>query len=367
MLQSINLFIGYFLVLSYSQSCTLVVPIKPLTASGLATPYLYKNCQQELTSSFVEALIYNQRTHTFRIYTPLVVNFYLPIPLVPTLIPSLIDGDIVGIWFGSNANELILENAFGTTSLQDGFCVNGVLNSPFGQVSACNAVKFFQIVNKDIASRLLKIPSAGLGLNKKSCYTTRSFEVVDQDQSDNVVSTYLQQNGKFAQYSINNQNLFKNATILKNGSDNRLLNNFILPAFGCTGYLAPDIINGGVMRGAQALDEIFAAANQNAPVAIVPFNNPMTQVNGTAHTVKLNLYRAIVNQPQFISSKSNDIKDNEVAYCKNILNVGLISILANRAFTIGKMSPTSGTDLYTFLLNRMIASLIELKCDVLLY
>ena len=38
---------------------------------------------------------------------------------------------------------------------------------------------------------LLKIPATGTGKDGQACQTTRDFALIDQDQSDNAVASYL--------------------------------------------------------------------------------------------------------------------------------------------------------------------------------
>lgn len=121
-----------FVVSALAQNCVLTVPPNPLTAQGLATPYTVTGCNQidfANQGTFVEAAIFDPATNQITIYHPLVVNqgavagqdFIQP---VPATVPA---GATVGIWFGSNAAVVTLAGATGG-------CVNGLPNSPFGQV-----------------------------------------------------------------------------------------------------------------------------------------------------------------------------------------------------------------------------------------
>lgn len=59
-------------------ACFLRVPKDPLTAKGLATPYILKkgNCDQTIADQqvFVEATVFDPDTKTFGVYHPLVIN-----------------------------------------------------------------------------------------------------------------------------------------------------------------------------------------------------------------------------------------------------------------------------------------------------
>jgi hypothetical protein len=59
-------------------ACFLHVPKDPLSAKGLATPYILKkgNCDQTIADQqvFVEATVFDPDTKTFGVYHPLVIN-----------------------------------------------------------------------------------------------------------------------------------------------------------------------------------------------------------------------------------------------------------------------------------------------------
>ncbi len=148
----------------------------------------------------------------------------------------------------------------------------------------------------------------------------RGFDVVDQDQSDNVVTTYLlTPSGQTAQDSAANAAGLAGATAINNGSDNALVNKFMDPALGCTPYEFHDKTAAAGVSGSQITDELLAAADQPAPVALVPLNDPMTEVNGEQSTMKTNVYRIGVDQPLVSPAQTADTPAN---YCKNMIQVG---------------------------------------------
>ena len=72
----------------------------------------------------------------------------------------------------------------------------------------CNGTSFFQAAARAEAQRRLTVPAAGTAANiaRMACPTTRSFTMIDQDQSDNVTSTYLlTANGQTAQDNAANE------------------------------------------------------------------------------------------------------------------------------------------------------------------
>jgi hypothetical protein len=144
-------------------------------------------------------------------------------------------------------------------------------------------VAFFAAVNRDITAGLTTIPAVAAATKAPgvTCPTTRNFNLIDHDQSDNVTTQYLLNgNGQTAQDTAANTATLDGATVINNGSDNALLNGFLDPTLGCTPFTAPDLTNAGTPGTSQALDELLAAKNQTAPIALVPEHDPMTLVNG---------------------------------------------------------------------------------------
>ena len=110
--------------------------------------------------------------------------------------PILPTSYVAALWFGTNADSLILLSTPGQPdSVAGAKCVEGVLTGThpdrFGQVSFCNAPNFFQSAFALVASGHLVVPPLGTAKDGQPCPTVRDFGVVDQDQSDNVVTTYL--------------------------------------------------------------------------------------------------------------------------------------------------------------------------------
>lgn len=91
-------------------------------------------------------------------------------------------------------------------------------------------------------------------------------------------------------------NSFPTATTLSNGSDNGLLVRFINPALNCSAWEADDLADPGNFKSSLFLDEIMASIRQPPPVALIPALDPMVLVDGATSVIKLNEYRAAVNQ-----------------------------------------------------------------------
>lgn len=342
-------------------NCTLIVPDAPLTAQGLATPYqlLATNrrkgaCREanDNQSAFVEATIIDPATGALAIYRPLVVDRGTQ-PAAPPVVPKLPTGSVVGLWFGFQGNTLTLGGA-------SGGCVNGLPGSPFGQFAYCGAAEFFRAANAAIGAGKLKVPPVGMARDGRPCPTTRDFAVVDQDQSDNLATRYLAlRNGRIAQDNGANVAALPVRTVLKNASDNGLLTGFINPALGCTAFTAPDLTAGGAPTPSLALNELQAAATKTTPMALVPPNDPMAQVNGRPSVAKVNLYRAGVNQPPL-----NPAVDTPRNYCRDLATTAPARLRLDRALMIGAPSPdpAAAKNLFAFLAQRLKAAFTDLAC-----
>jgi hypothetical protein len=238
--------------------------------------------------------------------------------------------------------------------------VNGQPGSPFGQFAYCGAPAFFRAANAAIAAGKLKVPQLGTGRDGKPCPTTRDFSVVDQDQSDNLDTEYLAlPDGRIAQSNTANAAALGGTTKLTNASDNGLMNNFIDPALGCQPFTAPDMTAGGQAVPSLALNELQAAAGQAAPVALVPPNDPMAQVNGKRSVAKTNLYRAGTNQPPL-----NPAVDTAAAYCRNLSTIAPARLQLDKQLTAAAPSPdpAAANNLFGFLQQRFQTSLTNLAC-----
>jgi len=366
-------------------NCDIIVPADPLSAQGLATPYQLtgpngtspadSGCNMAnagALGAFVQATILNPRTGALAVYNPLVITQGTT-PAVAPVVPKLPRNAVVTIDFGFNGTTLTQVGAT-PNALAQGNCVNG-LGSPFGQVSFCNGTAFFRAAYRLMAFGRLRVPRAGtsakivptagrLGTGRQ-CPTVRNFDMVDQDQSDNVTTVYLLNaaTGQTAQDTAANEASMTGNQALSNGSDNALIARFLDPALGCTPFTAPDLANNNTPATSQALDELLAARNMPRIPALVPENNPMTlDANGNLDPAKTNLYRAEVGQPAI--SPQNDRWDSPANYCQNMINIQGPFLMANQAVLAGGPSPVPavGNNLFTFLANRLLQSFDNLGC-----
>ncbi|KIJ65781.1 hypothetical protein HYDPIDRAFT_186942 [Hydnomerulius pinastri MD-312] len=266
---------------------------------------------------------------------------------VPPIVPTLPNGAIVGLWFGSNANSVTLTGATGG-------CVNGVGDSVFGQFAYCNGQAWFNAAKTAVQQGLIKVPAPGTGSGGQACPVTRDFRIVDQDQSDNVVTTYLMiGNNTLAQNTPTNAKANPDAEVLSNASDNALVNEFIQPSLGCTAYQNPCTTCPSGQSPALATNEL--QSNFFPPAggpALVPLNDPMVLINGQQSLQKVNLYRDGTGQPQADNNNASGL-----TYCQQFTQSGLFINLNQQAFTnTGSPAADQATNLFTFLAMRFSAS-----------
>jgi hypothetical protein len=344
-----------------SMNCSLSVPANPLSAQGLATPWqLGDGCSMAnagTEGAFVEATILSPGGQ-LSIYNPLVITAGTQPAVAPT-VPTIAAGSAVIIDVGFNGTNLFLTGP----GAQQGNCVDALGQSVIGQVSACGAVNFYRAANAAIANGSLTIPATGTASDGQACLTTRDFGLVDQDQSDNVVSHYLvDANGVTAQASPANVAALPGDTILTNGSDDALLAAFVDPANGCTPFTAPDATNPNGSAPSQALNELSARVNQQGVIALVPTNDEMTLVGGNMSVAKTNVYRSLVDQP--LLPRFTNAATVAASYCQNLVNIqparSNLDLAKETAF--GSPVPTVGNSLATFLGNRLAMSFTNLNC-----
>ena len=355
-------------------NCSLIVPSNPLSAEGLATPYQLLatdptagDCHETNTSqsAFVQAAVLDPATGQISIYNPLVVDKG-DTPAMPPVVPTLPDNAIVALWFGYNGDTLSLQGA-DDGALQNANCVNGVSGSNFGQFAYCNAPAFFKAAHRAIRSGKLTIPPLGVAADGLPCPTVRDFFVVDQDQSDNLPTSYLITDHGMAQKTQANLAQFPDASSLGNPSDNRLVDVALDGALGCTPWKAPDLADPGQMVPALPLNELQARAEQRSPVALVPLRDPMVLDEGKRDLRKLDTYRRGVDQPQ----AAYPFQAETSRYCRHMLRIAPARLLLDQALLKPDAAhPTRGVSpdpavadsLFTFMGQRFVASYDILHC-----
>ena len=350
-------------------NCTIIVPSYPLTADGLATPYQLVatdpaagECHEANAdqSAFVQAAVIDPATGQISIYNPLVIDQGTT-AAAPPVVPKLPANAIVGLWFGSNGDDLTLRAAPGV--LQASNCVNGLPGSDFGQFAYCNAPDFFRAANKAIRLGQLQVPALGTATDGQQCPSVRSFFVVDQDQSDNLPTSYLVTSSGMAQNTKANLTAFPGATVLGNPSDNGLVDKVLDVAMGCTPWKVADLADPGQSVAALALNEIQARTYQATPVAMVPVGDPMVLNNGQVDLDKLNAYRRGAGQWVVTSPSQGDT----ARYCRQMMRAAPDRLLLNQSGFTATPSPLPdvANSLFTFMAQRFVGSFDTLGCGTL--
>jgi hypothetical protein len=345
-----------------STNCSLAVPANPLSAQGLATPWqLGDGCSMAnagTEGTFVEATILAPNG-SVQVYNPLVITAGTRAAVTPKA-PTITRGSSVIINVGFNGTNLVLTG----NGAAQGNCVDASGQSVIGQVAACNAVNFYRAANAAITRGTLKVPATGTASDGQACETTRDFALIDQDQSDNVVSQYLiNGNGQTAQATAANKTALAGAQLLTNGSDDALLSEFVDPANGCTTYTATDTTNPNGTAPSQALNELSARVNQKGTIAVVPTNDPMALVGGNLNVTKTNVYRSLADQP--LLAANTDASTVAADYCQNMVNIqparNNLDLTKDTAFATPV--PATGNNLGSFLGARLSASFANLNCS----
>ena len=195
-----------------STNCTVTVPAHPLTARGLASPWvLGDGCTWENGGTegvFIDATILAPNGQ-IQVYNPLVINQDSTPAVAPTP-PTIARGSQVILSVGYNGGALALVGR----GARQGNCLDAFGNSLIDQTPQCNAMNFYRMANAEIRRGLLKIPAVGTGKDGQACQTTRDFALIDQDQSDNAVASYLfdPATGQSAQATAANVAAMPNAT-----------------------------------------------------------------------------------------------------------------------------------------------------------
>src|SRR6201985_1826319 len=298
-----------------STNCTVSVPANPLTAQGLASPWVLGDgctwANGGTEGVFIDATILAPDGQ-IQVYNPLVINQGTT-PAVAPVAPTIAAGSQVILSLGFNGNALALVGA----GAQQGNCIDAFGNSLINQTPQCNAANFYRLANAEIAQGTLTVPPAGTGQDGQACQTTRDFALIDQDQSDNAVASYLfdPATGQSAQATAANAGAMANATVEQNGSDNGLLDKFVDPALGCTPFTAPNSTNPAGQSSSQALEQLSAGENPQGETALVPVNNPQLLVGGQFSLGKTNMYRAETDMP--LLARNTNLDRIAGQYCQD--------------------------------------------------
>jgi hypothetical protein len=357
-------------------TCYLSVPANPLSARGLATPYVISGspavsgdptgCTEPDpdTGIFVEAAIITPSGQPFE-YDPLVITQGTT-PLAKPVVPVIPAGSTVAIWTGADNINTQLEGPGASA------WVNGYDGSNFGQMAyTASAPEFFKQADEAIEHHRLTVPALGKMADGETCPTINDYRVGDQDPNDNVPDLYLSAGGQVAQDTAVNRGAYPEAQVLANGSDNLLLDLFIDPALDssgghCTPWEVPSLDDPGSLEPTLAFDQIQSAYDAPGPFT-TPLSDEMTlagdghdgsgtsTVDGVTYvgvhesTKKDNLYRVGVDQ-------ATNVNPSEKIYCDG-LNADFPPFFsANQAAFAASPSPTAGENLADFLQARFIGT-----------
>ena len=345
-----------------STNCTVSVPDRPLSAKGMATPWVLGDgctwANGGTEGVFIDATILAPNGQV-QVYNPLVITQGTTPEVAPTP-PTVARGSQVILSVGYNGNALALVGR----GARQGNCIDALGNSLVNQTPQCNAANFYRMANFEIARGLLKIPATGTGQDGQACQTTRDFALIDQDQSDNAVASYLfnPTTGQTSQATAANQASLTQDTGENNGSDNGLLDKFVDPALGCTPFTAPNTTNPNGASASQALNELSARQNQKNPIALLPVNNPQLLVGGQFSIAKTNMYRVETDMP-LLRPNTNTAR-NAAQYCQDMINFATPRLKLDAPMEVGTRSPVPdlGNNLATFLAARLSGSFDNLNC-----
>jgi hypothetical protein len=345
-----------------STNCTVTVPNHPLTAKGMATPWVLGDgctwANGDTEGVFIDATILAPNGQ-LQVYNPLVITQGTTPEVAPTP-PTIARGSQVILSVGYNGGALALVGR----GARQGNCLDALGNSLVDQTPQCNAANFYRMANREIARGLLKIPAAGTGKDGQACQTTRDFALIDQDQSDNAVASYLfnPATGQTSQATAANAANLTQDTAETNGSDNGLLDKFVDPALGCTPFTAPNPTNPAGASASQALNELSARQNQKGTIALLPVNNPQLLVGGQFSLAKTNMYRMETDMP--LLPFNTNLARNAAQYCKDMVNLAPARLKLDAPMETGTASPVPdlGDNLATFLAARLSGSFDNLNC-----
>ena len=134
-----------------STNCTVTVPDRPLTAKGLATPWVLGDgctwANGGTEGVFIDATILAPNGQV-QVYNPLVINQGTT-PEVAPVAPTIARGSQVILSVGFNGGALALVGR----GARQGNCLDALGNSLVDQTPQCNAANFYRMANVEISPR----------------------------------------------------------------------------------------------------------------------------------------------------------------------------------------------------------------------
>ena len=139
-----------------STNCTVTVPDRPLTAKGLATPWVLGDgctwANGGTEGVFIDATILAPNGQ-IQVYNPLVINQGTTPAVAPTP-PTIARGSQVILSVGFNGGALALVGR----GARQGNCLDAFGNSLIDQTPQCNATNFYRMANAEISPRPAEDP-----------------------------------------------------------------------------------------------------------------------------------------------------------------------------------------------------------------
>ena len=197
-----------------------------------------------------------------------------------------------------------------------------------------------------------------------ACPSTRSFQLVDQDPSDNVTSTYLLTgNGQTAQFNTANKAALAGAQAINNGSDNMLLDAFLDPTLGCTPFEAPDL---STRRAGHLAGPGRTVRGQGSRRRRSPWSRRTTRWSwSTTPSARPRPTSTAATSASRRSATPTTQADSPANFCQNMVNIQTPFLANNQALLATDTSPVPGTgnNLLTFMANRLNMSFTNLNCQ----
>ena len=347
-----------------SMNCTVSVPANPLTAQGLASPWVLGDgctwANGGTEGVFIDATILAPNGQ-IQVYNPLVINQGTTPAVAPTP-PTIAAGSQV-ILSARVQRQRAGAGGRGRAAGQLHRRVRQLADQPDAAVQRGQLLPAGQ--RRD---RPRHADGPGRPAPARTARPARprvTSRLIDQDQSDNAVASYLfdPATGQSAQATAANAGGHGQRHGRANGSDNGLLDKFVDPALGCTPFTAPNPTNPNGSSASQALNELSARANQKGTIALLPVNDPQLLVGGQFSIGKTNAYRVETDQPRLAATTNTS--RNAARYCQNMVNIQTPRLKLDAAMETGTASPVPalGNNLANFLAARLSGSFGNLNCQ----
>ena len=265
--------------------------------------------------AFVEADIINPRTGSIKVYNPLVITEGTqPPPAGAARVPR---GDVVAIMFGFNGGNLLLTGTEKRCSRTTASTASRVLLS---QVAYCNSPAFYRAANRDIARGVLKIPPLATGDDGQPCPlpATSPWWTRPRRQHGRRLPAD-RENGRPPRTGQGDAAALSEGPRRSTTAATTRWSQVMDPALGCARYRLHDKTAPARCRLRQVTPtNCCATAARTTPVALVPLNDPMTQVNG--HNNRARPTRSRYELDQALIGQGGELAED---YCEDMMQIGI--------------------------------------------